>query len=268
MKIIDAFLFSNEVDLLKYRLEIMYDVVDNFILVEAKQTFTGIAKELYYKKNMKLFEKYNDKIIHIVVDLPYKQPEISFENKEQWENEYFQRNSILTGLDQLELQDEDYIIISDVDEIPDPETISLLRTSDRLITNVRLEQEFYNYNLNTRFISNWYYSVILTYARFKFYESSAEICRHASRFSVMKKGGWHLSYFGDTSYIQKKLKSFSHQEYNTEMYNTKESILKQIETSQDLFSRQENFESETIAIDDNLYAPPDCKKHLKRFIKY
>lgn len=268
MKIIDAFLFSNEIDLLNYRLAIMYDVVDHFILVEANQTFTGIPKDLYYKKNMKMFEKYNDKIIHIVVDLPNKQPEIDIEKDEQWKNEYFQRNSILTGLDQLDLKDEDYIIISDVDEIPDPKTISLLRTSDITIMNVRLEQDFYNYNLNTRYKSRWYYAVLLTYARFKFYESSAETCRHAPRFSIMTKGGWHLSYFGDTSYIQKKLKSFSHQEYNTEKYNTKEVIQNQINTSQDLFSREENFESENVPIDENLYAPPEYKTYLKRFIKY
>ena len=46
----------------------LYDTVDYFILAEGTLTFTGNSKELYYNNNKKLFLKYNDKIIHIIVD--------------------------------------------------------------------------------------------------------------------------------------------------------------------------------------------------------
>ena len=123
MKIIDCFIFFNEVDMLKYRLSILDKVVDKFILVEARSTFSGLDKELYYNKNKKMFEQYNDKIINVVIDMPYKKPSIDYSKKEQWENEYFQRNSIEIGLKQLQLNQNDYIMISDVDEIPDPVTL-------------------------------------------------------------------------------------------------------------------------------------------------
>jgi len=42
MKIIDCFTFYNEIDLLYYRLSILYEHVDYFIIVEANQTFSGI----------------------------------------------------------------------------------------------------------------------------------------------------------------------------------------------------------------------------------
>ena len=78
MKIIDSFIFYNELDLLNYRLSILNDFVDYFILVESTHTFTGYPKKLFYNENKKLFDKFNQKIIHIIVDdFPYKYPNIN-----------------------------------------------------------------------------------------------------------------------------------------------------------------------------------------------
>ena len=44
MKIIDSFIFYNELDLLYYRLSILDEYVDYFILVESKYTFSGDIK--------------------------------------------------------------------------------------------------------------------------------------------------------------------------------------------------------------------------------
>lgn len=68
LKIYDCFTFFNEIELLKIRFEELYNVVDKFVLVEATQTFTGEPKELFFLKNKNLFSKYEDKIIHVVVD--------------------------------------------------------------------------------------------------------------------------------------------------------------------------------------------------------
>ena len=43
MKIIDCFIFYNEVDILEYRLKTLNEVVDYFIIVESRQTFIGLA---------------------------------------------------------------------------------------------------------------------------------------------------------------------------------------------------------------------------------
>ena len=95
MKIIDCFIFYNEMDLLTYRLNILNDVVDFFVIVEATRTFIGKEKPLFYNENKHLFEKFHDKIIHIIVDdFPYKYPSINIARGDQWENERFQRNQI------------------------------------------------------------------------------------------------------------------------------------------------------------------------------
>jgi len=60
MKLIDGFVFYNELGLLKYRLDTLYEIVDNFILVESTKTFSGNSKELFYEKNKGLYEKYKN----------------------------------------------------------------------------------------------------------------------------------------------------------------------------------------------------------------
>jgi beta-1,4-mannosyl-glycoprotein beta-1,4-N-acetylglucosaminyltransferase len=69
MKIIDAIVFNNELEILFYRLTLMYMSVDFFIIVESKQTILGQDKRLFYKENEHLFEKFKDKIIHIIVSI-------------------------------------------------------------------------------------------------------------------------------------------------------------------------------------------------------
>ena len=46
IKIIDCFIFYNELDLLEYRLNILNDVVDYFVIVESTHTFVGKEKVL------------------------------------------------------------------------------------------------------------------------------------------------------------------------------------------------------------------------------
>ena len=59
MKIIDCFIFYNELEILNVRLHELYDVVDNIIIAEATTTHTGKPKPLYYLENKELFNKSN-----------------------------------------------------------------------------------------------------------------------------------------------------------------------------------------------------------------
>ena len=92
MKIIDGFIFYNELKLLWYRINILYKVVDYFIIVESLYTFSGKKKELYFKNNKHKFSKFHDKIVHIVIDnFDYIYPNIDYTKRHQWENEIKQR---------------------------------------------------------------------------------------------------------------------------------------------------------------------------------
>ena len=75
--IVDCFTFYNELEMLYYRLSLLNDYVDHFVLVESNQTFAGNTKRLFYNENKHLFEKYNHKIIHVTVDLPFIYPNIN-----------------------------------------------------------------------------------------------------------------------------------------------------------------------------------------------
>ena len=67
MKIIDSFIFYNELDMLKYRLSLLNDYVDYFVLVESNYTHSGKLKELFYEKNKELFAEFNHKIVHKMI---------------------------------------------------------------------------------------------------------------------------------------------------------------------------------------------------------
>ena len=66
--IYDCFTFFNELDVLEIRLHVLAEVVDRFVLVEARQTFQRGAKPLYYAENLDRFGPFADRIEHIVVD--------------------------------------------------------------------------------------------------------------------------------------------------------------------------------------------------------
>lgn len=252
-KIIDCFTFYNEIDLLLYRLTILYDVVDYFIIVEANHTHAGNSKKLYYKDN-ELFDKFKDKIIHVVVDLPHTSPDYS--KNEQWVNENYQRNSIHKGIEQLELNNEDLIIISDLDEIADP--FVLLHLKNKNIHNgFKLSQDLYYYNLNTIHMEKWYRSTIVTYSA---YTTPQKI--RDTTFPIIQKAGWHLSYFGDIEFIKNKIKNYAHQEYNNDTYiNNMENKIK---NNKDIFDRGTNIKY--IDINENNNLPPLYDKYLSKYI--
>ncbi len=168
-KIYDCFLFFNELDLLEIRLSELNDFVDYFVLVEARQNHQGKSKPLYFKENKERFKKWNDKIIHIIVDLPrFNFMDRLMVNLEKGrlrepirkingigffgmgfgglKMDHWQRRLIIKGLKKC--GDEDIIVVSDLDDIPRSEkmreVIELL-TKHKVVT---IETDFYNYYIN------------------------------------------------------------------------------------------------------------------------
>jgi len=144
-KIYDTFLFFNELEILNLRMNILNDVVDYFVVVESTITFSSKPKKLLFQENKDLFNEFKDKIIHIVVDdtptnflvinyiedcitdydilknkiLKYVDESPNWPRDQfQWGIETYQRESIIKGL--TGCNDNDIIIVSDVDEIPNP----------------------------------------------------------------------------------------------------------------------------------------------------
>jgi beta-1,4-mannosyl-glycoprotein beta-1,4-N-acetylglucosaminyltransferase len=110
----DSFVFFNELDLLEIRLAELSPVVDRFVIVESTRTFTGAEKPLWFWENRSSFAEFAERIVHVVVDdMP--------DGVDAWARERHQRNCIARGLQSC--SDSDYILISDVDEIPRSELV-------------------------------------------------------------------------------------------------------------------------------------------------
>jgi len=264
MKIVDAFIFYNELNLLDYRLHILDPVVDYFVIVESTHTFSGIEKKLTFLENKTRYEKYNHKIIHVIVkDFPFIFPNINYDNKDQWENETFQRNAINRGINQLILNDNDLILVSDVDEIPKPTILESIKNGVFKIPQVlSLELDFYYYNLKCKLEEKWYKSKLVMYKYYK-QNSSPQNIRFLDTLCITN-AGWHLSYFGDSNFIKNKIQNFSHQEFNNEEFTNLEKITDRIKNSKDLFNRE--LKIYNIPLDKNTNLPPLYDTLLKEYI--
>jgi beta-1,4-mannosyl-glycoprotein beta-1,4-N-acetylglucosaminyltransferase len=234
MKIIDCFLFFNELEMLSFRLKELNNFVDYFVLVESEYTFSGNTKELYYRNNKELFAEYNHKIIHVV--------EKDFDlilYYSAWEREASQRNAIKKGLDELNLSDDDVIIISDCDEIPNTIYLEQIKYQPKILVkpaqiNV-LKQDFYYYNLFSKKANKWLMSKVVSYQLIK-YGCTPQTIRHTYD-NIIENGGWHFSYFGSAEKIRTKIESFSHTEFNDEQFKNLNTIERNIELKKDLFFR-------------------------------
>lgn len=265
-RIIDCFTFYNEMDLLKYRLKTLSNVVDFFVIVESTHTHTGNEKSLLFNENKHLFDDIKDKIIHIIVDdFQYKYPNMNVHNSDQWKNENFQRNSISRGLNTINLNNDDLIIISDLDEIPDTRILSDIKNGIYTVADINtLDMDLYYYNLNTKLPIIWDKCKILSYRKYKDLNVLCNDIRFINAPSILN-AGWHLSYFGDSKFIQNKINNFGHQEYNHDTYTNLKDITERVNNHSDIYNRGTKFVF--IEIKDNYNLPIDYDKYLTAFYK-
>lgn len=257
-KVYDAFLFFNELEILNLRMNILNDVVDYFVIVESTITFSSKPKELFFNENKHLFDKFKDKIIHVVIDdspssfdkinyiIDCKTKEDLLKNKilkhvdespnwprheTQWGIETYQRESIVKGL--IECNDEDIIIISDVDEIPNPDEIIKLKNSN--INDVfEFKQNMYFYYVNMLKETNWSGPKACSFKKLKDISlNSLRQNKHTT--TIINNGGWHFSFMGGEKKVIDKLEAYAHQEFNTTYY--KDNVKNNINNNMDPFFR-------------------------------
>ena len=229
--IYDCFLFFNELDLLEIRLNILTPYVDKFVLVEMDRTHSNEKKILFFEENKKRFNQFLDKIIYIKVsDYPT-------EYKNAWTFENYHRNMIHEGIKNC--KEDDIIIISDLDEIPDNKNIINYKNNKYRNELICLNQNVFCYFLNYKNISNfsWHGSKIVSYSTYKKYNLTPQIIRDNKTCRIIKNGGWHFTYLGGYEKIIYKIKSFAHQEFNNDKF-LNETIKKKMEKGQDLFNNK------------------------------
>ena len=230
MKIFDCFMYFDEDIVLDVRLNYLDKYVDKFIIIESKYNHKGEKRTPLF--NIDKFKKFENKIKYILTnEIPTGIENIKADdNKSEiyrksifnaWKRENLQRNQISEGLS--DAQEEDWVIISDLDEIPNLSEIKLKNINDNFVF---FKQDMMYYKFNLR-LENYIW-VGSKACKMKNLESPQWIrdikdrkyswWRVDTYFSKKKynnilfveNGGWHFSYLKNPKDIEKKLKSYLH----------------------------------------------------------
>lgn len=281
-------MFFDEELLLSLRLKTLNKYIDKFIIVESKYTHSGDKKKLIFDINK--YSEFKNKINYIVTeDAPNGIENINSDDDENQKNikhimnalrrENYQRNKIKDGLN--EAGPDDWIIISDLDEIPNLDMIDFNKINKKIIF---FKQRVFYYKLNLelkkihwigsravqkknlispqwlrnikdRIYSKWRLDIILSKKKY-------------NNIFYIDNGGWHFSYVKKPEDIEKKLKSYlHHREYDLEPLGIKKiknfvdnkSVIYDHRVDQTQYKFSGSQKLEKIGL-DNL--PPDVKNNI------
>lgn len=235
----DIFTFNGELDILKLRLSMLYDHVDKFIIVEAKTTFSGNKKPLYFSKFESKYQPWWPKIQYFVIDEDYSEEEITLAESSpntvgaaHWVWEFLQKESLKKAL--YGLEDEDLVYMGDVDEIWDP--THEFKGPEKLLLRV---YALYLDNLSSEV---FWGPLMAKYGDIK------NQCLNHMRSDISLRGqeyaGWHFTSQGGFKEVQRKLND----SYTTESYNTHEvqkHLSKRVEKGVDYLGRPFKFRKDT-----------------------
>ena len=247
MNIIDCFLYNNEDLILELRLNLLNKYVDKFVIIEARYNHSGVIKE-NYNFHIENFKKFKDKIIYLrLEDFP--------NGLNHWERENYHRNFILKALENI--HQEDYVIISDIDEIPNLNEINQVLEDKRKYTAFKQKMIYYKFNLLNATEPNWYGSKM---CKFKYLKNPQWLRKQKVKnypfyrldkikWNIVDKGGWHFSFIMSPMEVSKKIKSFAHSEFNKTKFTNIDEITEKINSHKDLFGRDFKF---TVIKDEEL----------------
>lgn len=250
--IYDCFPFFNELDILEIRLNVLYETVDYFVITEANKTHTGSEKDYIFEQNKERFTKFLNKIIYIKIDdFPDLESSKTSSDGNKWLYENYQRDAIMRGLENC--KPDDIVIISDCDEIPNPEAIK--KYKDGICSLMQLR---FGFNYNSLYITIPFCKSAKI-CRFKdlinpkksIKEKDKKYCLYSKyglptylRFvkgKIIKNGGWHFSYIGNVKSIKYKMNSIVEQQVNTINKNTDKLLLEKIKNNEDVLERGDIF---------------------------
>ncbi len=221
-RILDVFLFYNEIDLLKARLEYLGPLIDNFIIVEANIDFSGRDKRFILNKDLLETLPFSEKIIYHrefinLRSISWIYKKFKYQRKKTrflWKIQDAQRNATLKPL--LKFNNQDIIIFSDLDEFPSEsaltkgiELLKIRSLGAQTPEAYSCDQTFYYYNLNNAVPNEKFYgSIITNLETFRSY-SPHKLRSSKNELPHIENGGWHFSYFMDEDKILNKIFAIS-----------------------------------------------------------
>lgn len=290
-KVYDCFLFFQEVELLRLRLSYLYNKVDYFIIVESGQTFSGRKKNFDFESIKESLSNFQDKIIYFkneyIVEsydslsrnLEKKGDPVSlnildnmnnhthYKKKElNWVIDTFQRESIKYPLSNSNLNDDDIVLFSDLDEIPSHHFIeACYQINNNFISNRQFE---FSFKLNILSNENWYGTIATKWKTLKFLSLNSLRLDVRQKFKIVQDlkihhGGYHFTSYGQIDKIKKKIVSMGHQEFNN--FIIKLFLNKNIEFGMDIFGRTLKSQYKVIDIKNNFYFDEEMQKQIKKY---
>ena len=230
MKIYDCFMYFDEEMILDLRLNILDKIVDYFVIVESIFNHKGERRNL--KFNLKRFEKFKHKIIYLTYEEHPKKIEEIFENDSDEEKsrkfifnaayrENGQRNFLSNGLNEAE--NDDIILISDVDEIPNLRNVDLSKIKEKIIL-FHQDMFYYKFNLKLpnliwtgtkackkKYLESPQWLRNIKDKKFPFFRIDTLFSKTKyMSIKIINDGGWHFTNIKTPIEIQHKLKSYLH----------------------------------------------------------
>ena len=263
--IYDCFSYWDEDLLLDLRFNILNKHVDFFVIIEGNKTWQNNPKE--FRFNIDKFSDFKSKIKYIKVeDLP--------DGNNPYKRENFQRNCILRGL--KEAIPEDIIMISDLDEIPNPKEIEKFNKKMRYAA-FRQKNFNYKFNMISKNNPDWMGTKICIKKYLKSPQWLRELKFKKRPFwrldkfrlnNIIEDGGWHFCNLKTPSELLYKYKNLcetddpiNFKEKIDEKFLNIDEISKRVNLGLDIIGRNDEFKIIKI---DNSY-PDYIKKNMELY---
>lgn len=247
--------FFNETHILELRLGILEDVVDRFYTVEADKTFT------FHDKPMLARTVIHPKHTVVEIEMPEEVP--GWGRGSNWGHDYYQRDY---KVDLSDYNDDDIVLITDLDEIPRPESLEFLRDNFDPEYSFGFDMVVHQYYLNNQNLGEGLIDRARAYsvARYRdpnFYPSLTRFNQNAD--INIPNAGWHWTYIGDADFIRNKIEAFAHNEFDND--SVKNGIEQRIENNTDTLGRA--LELKLVDLDSDFY-PRYLRDNKDKYSKY
>ena len=230
MNIYDCFMYYDEDLILDLRLHELDKYVKKFVISESYFTHNGSKKKLNF--DIKNFIKFKDKIEYIVVEKepPSIQKVLDTDSEgikgqklilNGMARDYYQRENLTKGLTKTD--DEDLILISDLDEIPNLENLNFSNFKNKILI---FEQKMFYYKFNLLYKNfKWFGTKGVKKKNFispqwvrnikpkKYSWWRLDTLLSKKKFNnllFIKNGGWHFTCVRSAKDLEKKMLNFAH----------------------------------------------------------
>lgn len=239
--LIDYFPYFIEQELLELRINLLKDHVDHFVISEANQTHTGLPRKFQLKQLIRELGLPQEKIT--VVEISHSDPVDLQLEQQDFESQFpedrsdlasiqavardrRQRNGLLQVLDQFD--DNDWIIMSDCDEIINPDHIgfalNVARNNPNTVIKLPLINLYGRADLRPCSTQGWPFtwrtamsicqkSTIAKTTPHRIrceYHLPVEVRTPTLDGVIFDQFGWHFSWMGGESRINIKSRSYAH----------------------------------------------------------